>query len=363
MTTTAVARVAAGVPAGGQFTHGARDEADVTLCGNDTTSWPESLNVAEIEQWAAAGFSAADAHAWRSEWDQPLVLARHWRDSGFGPDDQLVEPGYRPLPFDDSPRDACYGPRESCTTQHPMLNRANITHLLDSFDHPEVYLELDSEETSFQAGSAYIAARICTHDGTQVGWLGREMARAEDGTWTLENHKLMLGSWDADRHELGSGPGLQGRGIGTAVAGHFETEIKRLMPETTRVATFSVSDTPGLRVGGYQNARRGFAWSPDHEAWDDARRAFVKMPPRKQLRAVWTNGGRDKIAGLRDAGHITTEQYAALEALMTATRGTVPTPRQLSELGKDAPFVLDGRITHLGKELLMGSEWHGTKPL
>jgi len=290
------------------------------------------------------------------------VLAAHWKNSGFEPDGQLVAPGYRPLPFDDSLRATSYGPRECCTTEHPMLSRANTTHLLNSFTHPDVYLEPDLDETFFHAARAYVSAHICTHDGAQVGWLGRDVSRNEDGSWTLDNHKLMLGTWSG--HTLTGDSDLQGHGVGTAIATYIETEMRAIMPELSRVTTFSVSvsDDATLRVGGYQNARRGFGWDPDRQEWDE-QGAPHRVSPRRQVQSVWADGGRDRVLGLLKDGHISEAEFSQVETLMTAKSGKVPTPRQLSELGADTPFVRGGRTTHLGKELLLGAEWHGSKPL
>lgn len=364
MTTSPVSRVPAGVPTGGQFATVSRLEARLSLSEPQAQDWPSDMSAEEITGWTQAGFSADEAAAWHNGCSEPWVYAAHWRTSGFDSDGRLTEPGYRPLVFDDSPRAAYYGPRDCCTTEHPMLNRANTTHLFETFTHPEVYLEPHHDESYFSAGSAYVSARIVRHDGTQVGWVGREVRRDEDGTWSLENHQLLLGDWSTSSHALlPDRSTMQGRGIGSAVAAHIETEMKRLVPELSRVTAFSVDDIDALHVGGYQNARRGFGWDTTHEAWNEHRRAWVRQTPRQQMQAIWAGGGRDRIRALLDDGHITDADFAHLETLMSATSGKVPTPRELSELGETTPFTRDGHSTHLGKELLVGAAWHGAKAL
>lgn len=136
----------------------------------------------------------------------------------------------------------------------------------------------------------------------------------------------------------------QGKGVGRSFYRSSEDAYRRNGVDAVEVSA-------GMRVGGYAWAREGFDFRPKNRLPDTVGEAL-----RRESGLHVSDSGKPTGPWLK-------EDQRKLSAILGATRHgrPPPSPYTISELGRDGPRDRYGR--HLGRAVLMGTDWAGRKEL
>jgi hypothetical protein len=140
-------------------------------------------------------------------------------------------------------------------------------------------------------------------------------------------------------------PRIQGSGLSTAFVRHLEKEYARGGIHTLE---FSVSE-----IGAYSAARRyrGFAFTGDEQ---------------QQALGIWNDHGEEALAEAQEKGGLPAQDAEDVRAFFRNVelgKTAPPAPWDIAELGDKYRWDDEGREMWLGKRVLIGSRWTGTKTL
>lgn len=194
-------------------------------------------------------------------------------------------------------------------------------------DVGDLHARIEKAHIGRPGRSIYVDGAVLDADGARVGKFSRTLNRDPDGTLTVYNALLSLDGR------------AQGAGFATEYLAHLEGWYR-----ANGVSHIDVH--ADIDVGGYTWAGKGFIWQQRPDNSPD----FGNVPDR--LRAAIRVAGDTPLAG---------EARALLERLEdpgTWWTARMVTPADVAQLGRAATDSM-----WFGKQVMLGSNWHGRKYL
>jgi hypothetical protein len=266
---------------------------------------------------------------------------RHQKDAPAGQGGRFLAGAQSPPDIELTAFDRSFSPYERHATKNPLVNRVSVAELL-AFEHDGLRVVVRQEDSLIQERSAIMKFDVQDTDGRVVGTGVRCLVQYESAA---------NDDWQADHDRLELHPDVQGRGFSTAFNRHLFAAYRSFVVPISVVRVFA-GTSPDLRMGGYQNARLGFAFDTSADG------ASV----REQANGIW-DVNRSVLRALVRDGQVSQAIYDEAVDLFYGHARRI-TPQKIAALGADQPFAgADGRTSHAGKVLLTGAEWWGVKKI